>query len=321
MPSGKGFAGSSFYAAPNPPFGATITYHLKEKVQSLKEQRQKAEKKGSTDQPTVEAMRAELQEQGPSVLLTIRDDAGQVVRRMKAPRDKGMHRVAWNLRYPTYTPTTLKSRSSSPWAPRDVGPLALPGTYTATLSKVVDGETTTLADPVEFEVVPLNLATFSADDRKSVLAFQQKVGRMQRAVQGAVRVARETQKRINFDRQAILDTPGAKLSLLEDLEKLQDRLHAINLKLTGDRTRSRLSLPTEPSILSRVENIVGDQWWVSSPPTHTQRDQYGYASDAFKSTLKELRKLAKSDLTSLEKKLENAGAAWTPGRIPDWKPE
>src|SRR5262249_20996667 len=41
---GKAFQGAAFYTADNPPFGATITYYLKDPIKSLKQQRRDAEK-------------------------------------------------------------------------------------------------------------------------------------------------------------------------------------------------------------------------------------------------------------------------------------
>ena len=324
-PKGRGFQGSSYYSEPNPAFGALLTYHLKDTIQTLQEKRRKAEKKSgasANNYPSTDEMRAEFEQADPKVVITIRDDADEVVRRLKAPRTKGMHRIAWNLRYPTYTPTSLARPGGRPlFDNADAGPLALPGTYSATLSKVVDGETTELAGPVVFDVVPLNLATFAAADRTSVLAFQQKVGRLQRAAQGAARAAGEAQERLNYVRQAIMDTPGADASLLGRVQEMQSDLNTIRRSLTGDSTSRRLNEPVDESVLSRVRNIVGDQWWVSSPPTQTQRDQYEYAADEFNGTLGDLRDLMERDLKSLEDDLEEVGAPWTPGRLPKWKPE
>ncbi|MEE8171126.1 MAG: glycosyl hydrolase, partial [Phycisphaerae bacterium] len=43
--SGRGWQGSAYYVAPNPPFGAVFTYYLKEKITTRKERRAEAEKK------------------------------------------------------------------------------------------------------------------------------------------------------------------------------------------------------------------------------------------------------------------------------------
>jgi len=50
-------------------------------------------------------------------------------------------------------------------------------------------------------------------------------------------------------------------------------------------------------------------------------NQYAAAAQDFETTLTQLRQLIEVDLNKLEKQMEAAGAPWTPGRIPEWKPE
>ena len=316
--NGRGSQGASFYAAPNPPFGAVITYYLKEKLATRRERRKEAEKlaanKGpAVTYPTVEELRAEDEENEPVVRLTIRDQQGNVVRRLKGSRDKGVHRIAWDLRYPSSAPISLSGSRS--------GPLALPGEYSADLAKIVDGETSELASPVKFEVVELGGSTFEPENREEILAFQQKVARLQRAVGGAVRVADEASERLSYLRRAIDETPAAEPELLVELQQLQLRLRVIVTKLSGDRIKARLQDPTPPSINGRIRSIVGDQWNVTSPPTLTQRDAYEYAGQEFAGVLADLRDVIRQDLVEIEKQLESSGAPWTPGRILDWKME
>jgi hypothetical protein len=324
--SGRGSQGASYFSAPNPPYGAVFTYYLKEKITTRKERRQEAEKKAAkagtvVPYPTIEELRAEDEELEPTVVLTIRDDANQVVRRINGPRDKGIHRVSWDLRYPPATPTVLKEPADlAPWDRRPAGPLALPGSYTVTLSKEVDGEITPLAGPQPFEVVPLDLATFAAEDRAEVLAFQGKVARLQRAVRGALKAAAEAENRLAHLRKALVDTPAADPALLVELRALQLRLNKLLVKLRGDQTRRKHEEPTPPSINQRVQHVV-EQWQATSPPTQTQRDEYKHAGAEFAEVLAELRTLMEDDLAQLEEKLEQAGAPWTPGRIPEWKME
>ncbi len=325
--SGRGSQGASFYAAPNPPYGAAFTYYLKEKINTRKERRKEAEKKATkagtpVGYPTIEELREEDEEKEPAIVLTVRDESGEIIRRITGPRDKGFHRVAWDLRYPSSTPTVLKPPTDRPpWAWSPTGPLAVPGKYRVTLAKEVDGVTTPLVDPQQFEVVPLELATFAAKDRSEVLAFRKKVARLQRAVRGALKAAGEAETRLSYVRKAVLDTPAADPALLTDVRDLQNRLSRILIRLRGDRTRSKRNEPTPPSINQRVQNVVGNQWSVTSAPTQTQRDAYRHAGTEFTEVLAELRTLMQQDLTQLEAKLEAAGAPWTPGRIPDWKME
>jgi len=325
--SGRGSQGASYYAAPNPPFGAVFTYYLKEKLTTRKERRKDAQKKAAKNgatlpYPSIDELRAEDEEKEPLIILTVRDDTGMIVRRIKGPRDKGIHRVAWDLRYPSSTPTVLKPPPDRPpWARPPTGPLALPGAYTVEFAQEVDGVITPLGDSQPFEVVPLELATFAAKDRGEVMAFQKKVARLQRAVGGALKAAQETQTRINYIRKALTDTPAADPALVAEIHDLQQRLNVILTRLRGDRTLSKRQEPTPPSINERIQRVVGNQWNVTSAPTWTQRDAYRHAGGEFTQVLAELRSLIEEDLAGVEAKLESAGAPWTPGRLPNWEAE
>ena len=321
--SGRGSLGAAYYTAKNPPYGAVFTYYLKEKLQTRRERRKEAEKKAGDKAayPTIEELRAEDEEKPPSVVLIVRDESGTVIQRVKGSREKGVHRTAWNLRYPTATPVRLSGPEDlPPWAGAPRGPLALPGTYKVTLAKEVDGETTELTEPVEFEVVPLDTATFTAEDREAVMEFQQKTARLQRAVLGTSRAAGEADNRLAHVRKAIIDTPGADPALLNEAQDLESRLNKLTTRLQGDRTRGKHNEPSPPSIIGRVQNIVSSQWTATSAPTQTEQDAYRYAGEEFSEALTELRDLM-TELVALEEKIEAAGAPWTPGRIPTWEPE
>ncbi|MCY2955153.1 MAG: hypothetical protein NTU53_24765 [Planctomycetota bacterium] len=70
-----------------------------------------------------------------------------------------------------------------------------------------------------------------------------------------------------------------------------------------------------------MQNVIGGQWYVTSPPTQTQRDDYRYASEAFEKMLANLRDVLEKDLKALEAQAESVEAPWTPGRIPVWTKE
>ncbi len=325
--NGKGWQGASYYAADNPPFGAVFTFYLKDKILTLREQRKeeekKAEKEGRTlEYPRLDQFRAEDDQLEPQVLVIVKDAAGNTVRRVPAPRDKGIHRVTWDLRYPAATPIEIGGgRELAPWEESPSGPLALPGKYSATLVKETDGTITSLAGPVEFNVIPLELATFAAADKEEALAFKLKTARLQRAVRGASKAADEAASRIAHLRKAILETPAADPALLTENEAMRDELNELLRRLRGDRTLAQRNEPQPPSIMERVENVVDSAWYATSAPTQTQRDAYTYAGEEFADLLARLRTLMTERLPALEARLEAAGAPWTPGRLPDWKME
>jgi hypothetical protein len=324
---GKGFLGDSFYSAPNPPFGAVITYYLNEDLKTRKDLRQEAEKelleKGEpVYYPSWDDLRAEDREEKPVIMLTVSDTAGNVVRRLTGPAMSGFHRVAWDLRYPASNPTSLEPfPADNPFRQPPKGPMVVPGSYQVSLAKVVDGVVTPLGESQGFETVPLGTATLAAADKAELLAFQQQTARLQRGVLGAVKASEEAQNRLSHIKKAIADTPRADPGLMDQANSLEAQLKDIQTELSGDSVVSSRSERTPMSITSRVNRIVGGQWTSTSAPTQTNRDAYDIASEEFTEVLTRLRRLIGDDLVQLEQDLEAAGGPWTPGRLPNWQPE
>jgi photosystem II stability/assembly factor-like uncharacterized protein len=314
----KGTQGADFYTAPNPPFGATFTYYLKEALKTKKSERQKRDSKLAADgkdvfYPSWETLKEEDREEKPAVILTVRDDQGNVVRRIVSETSSGIHRATWDFRYPDYQPTELESDDSD-------GPLALPGKYTVEIDKRVDGVLTQLVAPTEFEVQPLGQGTLPEADRAATLAFQKKTGELQRAVMGADATARETAKRIAYIKRTIEKTPSLEPNLRQAARVLEIRLMDLREKITGDPTKRRRQEPSMGGFMGRVDQIIGGHWSSTSAPTQTSRKNYDIAAEEFGEILDDLRRLVETDLVELEQKLEEAGAPWTPGRgVPRWK--
>ncbi|UCC71983.1 MAG: glycosyl hydrolase [Gemmatimonadota bacterium] len=311
----KGTMGHAYFIAPNPPFGAVFTYYLREGLKTRRQERQEEERRlrdagTPVYYPSWDELRAEEREEDPAVIMTVRDEAGNVVRRIDGPASRGFHRVAWDLRHPAFTPARPRRGSS--------GPLAVPGTYTVSLEKLVDGVLTPLAGPQSFEARPLGLATLPASDKAALLAFQQKVGRLQRAVLGANRVVDETQEQLEYVKRALLDAPGARAELFETVRSLEMRVADIEVELGGDETVTSRFEYAPLSITDRLDRVVGG-FWSSSAPTTTHQRNYEIAGRAFQNVLAQLRVLVEEGMKALGDELEAAGAPWTPGRgVPKW---
>ncbi len=323
----KSFQGAGYFTAPNPPFGAVFTYYLKDEIRTLKKQRQEREKEiikkgGDVFYPTWEELRAEDREEEPSIVLTVTDEDGAIVRRLTGPVTAGYQRVAWDLRYPPFTPTDLKPPADDdPFQDPPAGPMAAPGRYTVSLARRAQGKETPLGTPRSFQATTLGTATLPARDREALLAFQKKTGRLQRAALGAVQTAKEAQARLDHLKKALLDTPGADASLSGEARALEARLKDLTMALTGDPTVASRNEPTPPSIVDRVQTIVYGHWTSTSDPTATHRQAYDLAASEFGGVLDKLRLLVEGDIKRLEERAESAGAPWTPGRVPRWRPE
>jgi hypothetical protein len=320
-----GSRGHDFYTAENPPFGATFTYYLKDGFKNLTDQRVEVEKEARKAEtefviPSFDELRAEDEELDPSMVFTVRDASGAVVRRIDGCAKKGIHRVTWDLRYPSSRPTDISAKEPSRWGPPTMGPLVVPGTYSVSMAKNIDGVMTDLAGSEEFQVVALDLATLPGAAPAESLEFEQKVASLQRAVGGAAKVVKEVENRLAHLRQAIQDTPAADADQLATARALQTELDDIKITLLGDPTKGDRNVFTPPSISDRVNRIVRSQWTTTQGPTGTQRDTYTWAGEAFTTELDRLKALV-IDLETLENELEVQGAPWTPGRVPNWTME
>jgi photosystem II stability/assembly factor-like uncharacterized protein len=322
---GKSFQGESFYTADNPPFGATFTYYLKEELKTKKAKRQEAERdaqrKGAVvGLPSSSDLRAEEEEEAPSVIFTISDSSGRVVRRLTGPITAGMQRVSWDLRYPApVLPPPPNPEGEDPFNEGPAGPLVMPGPYKVSMAKRVDGVITSLGQAQDFQIIVEGQERMSPADRANLVEFQQKAARLQRAVQGAVATANALKPRLVAIRRALLETPAAPEKLLSDASALDKRTNEILRALTGDQALRQRNMNLPPSILERVGDVVGSQRTSTARPTQTQIDQYAAAAQDFETALNQLRQLIEGDLAKLEKQMEAAGAPWTPGRIPEWK--
>ncbi|MGH7866055.1 MAG: glycosyl hydrolase, partial [Candidatus Dormibacteraceae bacterium] len=324
---GKSFLGASFFTDPNPPFGATFTYYLKDKLLTRKEERKKAEdeavKAGKTPPyPTDAEFHAEAQETPPALFFTISDSSGKAIRQIPATNAPGFHRVSWDLRYPALT---LRLHPLSPeeeiFAGGNHGPLVMPGTYTVSLSQQVDGVTRQVAGPQSFEVYSLGGRAMSPVDHAALAHFQLQLARLNGAVNGAIETSRDLDTRLGIIRRALEQAPGEYAGLVAQADTIQKRNSTILRKLTGDSVLSDHGEPVTESIAERVGTIMEDERMSSSLPSSTDRQSYELASQQFTQVLAQLRALMEGDLSNLQKAMQAAGAPWTPGTIPNWPQE
>ena len=314
----KAYQGASFFTAPNPAFGVTFTYYVKSSLKTKKSERKSREAKakrsgGDVAYPDWDTLKAENREESPRRQLIIRDGEGQIVNTISASTSKGLHRTTWDYRYRGMGIISTSGRSGR-------GPMALPGTYTVELVSLVDGQTTTLVEPVEFDVQPLGLDGVKHQDRSAILAFQKKTARLQHAIMAAMQVAGDAEERLAYIKAAAELTPGIDPSVRKRARALELKMEDIMEMFTGDQLRPSLQEPGYPGILSRISTVVRGHWSTDMAPTASHQRSYDIAEEEFEAALKLLKPLVSRDLPRLNRELEKAGARWTPGRpIPDWK--
>jgi photosystem II stability/assembly factor-like uncharacterized protein len=320
--SGKGSQGAGFYVASNPAYGATFTYTMPEKFETLKDLRKKREKEQAKDggdvaYPSWEELRAEESEKDPAVMLIVRDSAGRVVRRLNGSKSTGMHRTTWDLREAGPNPVGGGGGRRGGGGGGG-GPFVLPGTYSVQLATLIAGKYEEIGSAQSFRVMPLGNVSMPAPDAELAFAQQSKAARLVRAVRAANGVLSEMRTRIGTLRQATIQTPGMDPAWVARIEAVEARLTALNVKMNGDSTVSSRQEPTLPGINTRIGHATAN-WSTMGAPTATELEAYRIAGKAFESVLAELRTIAEQDMPAIEAALEAAGAGGTPGRLPNWK--
>ena len=99
--SHKGDTGHKAFIAPNPPFGAIISYYLKSEATE-------------------------------EVKITVMDKTGDVIRELTGPKEAGINRITWDLRYPPPVPPEAGEQVRFRRGPQ--GPFVLPDEYVVKLA-------------------------------------------------------------------------------------------------------------------------------------------------------------------------------------------
>lgn len=339
-----GDRGTDFYAAPNPPQGATIYYYLRTATRTMREQRQAAERAAERRgedvyYPSWDTLRAEAREEPPEIVLTITDPEGRVVRRLDGPVNQGINHVEWNLRYAGMTPVMTGGGAANGgrggrgggggggggfgggFGGRggSNGPLVAPGVYTVSMTRRVNGVDTPVGGSQKIDVYMLD--TNVTPRTPAIVAFEEQTAKLQRAVLGANAAAAEALEDVQALRTAIDQSQVSDASLGTRARDLENKLVDLQEQLTGDNTARRYEEPVPTSLLQRLNSATGGVWSSTlEAPTTTQHHQYDIVAGAFPPILATLHTLIDTDLKNLESAAEAAGVPWTPGRLPIWQP-
>jgi len=314
---GKAAQGGAYFTAPNPPFGAVFTYHLRDGLKSSKEMRRVREKElekegADTPYPGWDGIEAERREEQPAILLTVRDIDGEVVRRLTGPTKAGFHRVAWNLLLPS--PEPLTDGEKEEWDRTPKFPAA-PGQYTVTLSKRVSGKTVDLSEPMAFDVVSMRQGTLEGASPEEIAAFVERGAEVRRAVAGAEQSVKRAFTRIARLKKALeVSAAGPDGELDTTLRELEKRLFTAEEALVGNRSRQRIGEAMTPSVVRRLEVATFGVSRSTYGPTPTHRRSLEIAEEGFGELRAELTQIIDEDLPALEARMDAAGLPWTPGR-------
>ena len=305
--------GASFFKAQNPPYGVTFTYYLKNGYKSKKQQRKEKEQKLIKEKKPVtfpgwDSVENEFTELSPEIILTVKNDNGEVVRRIKGAINKGIHRITWDLRWPNTPVIDCESLGKSQNGNMLMsGIMAAPGKYSATLAKVIDGKTTLLAEPVEFEVIPLRKAALQGAPPKEAEKFRQdvvKTNRKARIVSGKVNTAYSKINKMYAALNASSTEPGI---LEEETVAIRDSLIALRHKLYGITAKKIVGEKNKPFVYSRIMILYQGIGTTTYGPTQTLLKTMEIINYEVDDINKVITRINKEQLPALEQKFNAAG--------------
>ena len=283
--TGAGSLGERSYSAPNPAFGATLTYHVKDSLPK-----------------------------GRTLSLAIFDSTGKRVRDLTVNPKQGLHRATWDLRLaaPYFNPRT-QGNTGQP-----TGAFVLPGRYTARLT--LGGPENVAATSMETQIVvnPDPLIPLSPMEYQALHAVRLRAAEQQARVQAVVRSAELLKDQMTEVKKAIENRAGTD-SLSRQVTAIDRDVDDILVKVRGrqaaaaqgdadDRTRFA------PSIQSRVNQVANQIGDVTSPPTQIQRETLDLAMTDLEREVARLNGLLSTRVPGLNRALDAAGVPWTAGR-------
>jgi hypothetical protein len=280
---GAGALGERSYSAPNPPYGSTLTYYIKDSVPK-----------------------------GRTLTLAIYDSTAKKIRDLTVNTKPGMHRATWDLRL---GPPYFNSRAAAN-RPQPTGAFVLPGKYTARLS--LTGNDTLMTQSSETQVVvnPDPLIPLTAAEYRALWEMRVSSGAQQAKVQSVVRTAELLKDQMTEAKEA-LKSSAAPDSLTKQADAIDKEVDDILLKVrgrTGPDANDVDDKKFHPSIQDRVNQVANEIGDVTSPPTQIQRETLELAMTDLGREAARLNGLLTSKVPALNRALDAAGVPWTVGR-------
>lgn len=306
----KASQGDAFYNAKNPPFGAVFNYYLKAELPSKKSKRQKAEAKALKDKKTLsfpgwEAVDAERTETEAKIWLTVKNEKGQIVRRVSGTTQKGFNQVAWDLRYPAFG---VVNEGGGFFSDEPQGMLVAPGKYTVSLSQEIGGEISQLAEPQSFAVKPLRKGVLKGADHEVVAEFWQELAAIGHELSVTNKKLSEALKRTKLIEKALQNSLAEHGELDLMLQNITTDLHNVDRQLNGNKSKQQVGEKTHLTVGSRLGAAFMGTGLSTYGPTPTHRKSLELAQAEFKALQQEVERITSQSIPELEQLLSDAGA-------------
>ncbi len=313
--------GDTEFFGKNPPYGAVIRFYLKEKPVSTTEARRKKEKKlfekgEKIPQPTWRELEEEQLEEPSYLLFTITDDQGSVIKKLTAKPVSGIGQVNWNLRYASPYPVDRFLKEFDPFKQDEFGVPVLPGTYRVSMAVYDKGSYKKVAGPVSFKVKPLNNTTFEREKDEVWMQYFTDLQTTLKDLAATKNRMSELKKRIVLLKQTALKTPEAGPDLMKEIQDAEQVMNDLHFEMYGVKPKASYEEipPHKLPINKRFTEIAWRHINSTDPITETEKEQLKIVKEELAVFKEKLKKLEEEQVQPVERKMDEIGASWTPGR-------
>lgn len=310
--SDKGSQGDSHFVAPNPDFGAIISYYLKEVPSTQKKKRKTKEERIKNDDipfPGWKALEAETFEQEPQLLFVIRNNLGEVVRNIFIEAQSGINRTAWDLRYPNNYPIALNETKDSGTAEHLKGLLAPPGRYSVTMYLSHHGSVSQLDQAVEFNVKPLYNGTLEGSSPETASAFWRSYEATARSASELDKSILKAEKKITALYKALMHSTVDPEIGLKKLDAVREQFNILKSDYYGNQAKPEIGEKNLPTVNDKIFAIYLSLERSTYGPTETNKTQIEIINTLLSKADNELRDIEKS-LDSLKRLLKTSGGPY-----------
>jgi len=307
---GAGSQGSQHYIAENPPFGALLSYYIKDDYKTQKEQRQEKEKdmKGQNI-PFAgwENLDKENNEIATQIMIVIRNSADEVVRHIPAKTKKGVHRTSWDLRYPITS--VVNSSKPNAWAK---GFMVAPGKYSAELVMVENGVRTQLSEKQYFNVKQMNQPTLQGASIAEVTEFWKSYSNTNKEASALFSELGQQTPKVKLLETALSRTPANTDKISEDLTNLTHKLTDLIAEVNGSPSKSKPGEKTKPLIGERLFALSLGLSNSTYGPTDTHKKSMDIVTSEIASASSELKQV-KQEISKIAAAIVQLGGPYIRG--------
>ncbi len=281
------YQGDVHFRAANPKPSAKFEYFIKNGFESLKSKREKqmkAVEKASSKfvYPTKEELLAEKNEVKPTLVFTIYDNDGNIMKKLSSQLEKGYQTTSWDLSY-------LTSR----------GPKVPPGSYKVAIDKNMNGVFTRLVEPKFFMVTSIPNA-LGTPNYEANFNFLKGVNDLNVNVISSRGKIEAMNTRLKSIKNILGNTAVEANTLMSKINALQKEVDATAKVIIG-------GFGAKNTVSSRLRFALYTTSSAQVDITGAQKEQFDIADKAYKAEESQLNMLFNVKLPALEKEFEAAG--------------